>query len=72
MALVVDVWVFMVLPTVFALTKSILPISQGELPIDMPHHRPLAGCLTPRLPQKLLPVSTQRAFVPSCSSRLRT
>ena len=49
MALVVDVWVFMVLPTVFALTKSILPISQGELPIDMPHHRPLAGCLTPQI-----------------------
>jgi hypothetical protein len=29
-ALLVDVWVFMVLPTVFALTKSILPISQGD------------------------------------------
>ncbi|CAL5225244.1 g8034 [Coccomyxa viridis] len=29
-ALLVDVWLFMVLPTVFALTKSILPISQGE------------------------------------------
>lgn len=35
-ALAVDVWVFMVLPTVFALTKSILPISQGEL-----HHHAL-------------------------------
>ena len=37
-ALLVDVWVFMVLPTVFALTKSILPISQGEntcLPLIM-------------------------------------
>ena len=31
-ALLVDVWLFMVLPTVFALTKSILPISQGEAP----------------------------------------
>jgi hypothetical protein len=30
-ALVVDVWLFMVIPTVFALTKSILPISQGTL-----------------------------------------
>ena len=28
-ALLVDVWLFMVLPTVFALTKSILPVSQG-------------------------------------------
>ncbi len=28
-ALLVDVWLFMVLPTVFALTKSVLPISQG-------------------------------------------
>ena len=32
-ALLVDVWLFMVLPTVFALTKSILPISQGEAPL---------------------------------------
>ena len=31
-ALLVDVWLFMVLPTVFALTKSILPISQGGAP----------------------------------------
>ncbi|BDA40466.1 hypothetical protein COCOBI_01-1190 [Coccomyxa sp. Obi] len=29
-ALLVDVWLFMVLPTVYALTKSVLPISQGE------------------------------------------
>ncbi len=29
MALLVDVWLFMVLPTVYALTKSVLPISQG-------------------------------------------
>ncbi|KAK9843528.1 hypothetical protein WJX81_007436 [Elliptochloris bilobata] len=28
--LAVDVWLFMVLPTVYALTKSVLPISQGE------------------------------------------
>lgn len=28
-ALLVDVWLFMVLPTVYALTKSVLPISQG-------------------------------------------
>ena len=27
--LAVDVWLFMVLPTVYALTKSVLPISQG-------------------------------------------
>ena len=40
-ALVVDVWVFMVLPTVFALTKSILPISQGEPPLADCHASPL-------------------------------
>jgi hypothetical protein len=27
--LAVDVWLFMVLPTVFALTKSVLPFGQG-------------------------------------------
>lgn len=30
--LAVDVWLFMVLPTVYALTKSVLPISQGTQP----------------------------------------
>lgn len=29
--LAVDVWLFMVLPTVYALTKSVLPISQGTI-----------------------------------------
>ena len=29
MTLAVDVWLFMVLPTVFALTKSVLPFGQG-------------------------------------------
>ncbi len=35
-ALLVDVWLFMVLPTVYALSKSVLPISQGERAILLP------------------------------------
>ena len=42
-ALVVDVWLFMVLPTVFALTKSILPISQGQLPYPAHEVAPSSG-----------------------------
>jgi hypothetical protein len=48
-ALLVDVWLFMVVPTVFALTKSVLPISQGaahhqqQRQLYSPHVHLLAG-----------------------------